>query len=333
MRILNFYDFHLYTWGWLEGLAAFGHEVHTVNPALAADQAAFMAQKIDEIKPHIVTTFGTVRALCNADALWPILKQKGVPHVYIAAEDPPFFDVVSMDYAPHADFVFTVAEECVPRYRRYGIQADLLEFACNPRLHHRSASDPDLRHDIILISHNYVSGPYMTGHEPGAQFRKWCTENLVLPLVHGGYDMMIWGDWWDHPDLGIPAGKLGGRLDYSRTASAYSSAKIVLANQWEDTPGGHVGMKTFEILGSGAFLVTPYTPAQARHFTHGRHLCYSRSAQETLALVDHYLAHAGERDEIAAEGQREVYARHTYLHRAADFTEKLRQANLVPPSA
>lgn len=62
-------------------------------------------------------------------------------------------------------------------------------------------------------------------------------------------------------------------------------------------------------MGSGAFELTSRTPAVERLFTHRRHMVMSGSAEETLSLVDYYLAHEKERQEIAANGKAEVLAK------------------------
>lgn len=335
MRILNFRGEHpFFTEGLMEALAEYGHEVCNVNPARILCSGEFMTRQIDEVRPDIAMTAGISHMVFDTEALWPVLRQKGVPHVYWAVEDSPFFEEWSMPHARHADFVFTTAPECIARYRERGIRAELLEFACNPRFHHhRHRADPGLAHDIVLVSHNQIHNPQFAGMEERLHFRARCLENLVFPLVREGYDIMIWGAHWDHPSLGIPRSNLGGPTDFYFPVKAYVSAKIVLGVEWVDTPGGHLSCKGWEILGCRGFYLAPCTPALARHFRHGRHLVCSRSPEETLALVDYYLAHPGERDAIAAQGQQEAYARHTYLHRASEFTERLREAGLISPSA
>jgi Uncharacterized protein conserved in bacteria len=62
-------------------------------------------------------------------------------------------------------------------------------------------------------------------------------------------------------------------------------------------------------------------------FKHGKHLAVSRSEKETLRLVDYYLGHEEERKKIAWQGQREVYLKHTYRHRAFDMLKDIRKAN------
>lgn len=329
MKILNFRaENPLFTEGLMEGLQACGHEVHNVHPAVYPSQAQIMEQKIDEIRPDIITTAGIVHLMIDAQALWSILPRKGIPHVYWAVEDTTMFDGWSMYNAVHADFVFTIAPRCVAMYAERGVRADVLEWGCNPRVHYRRPPRAEFEHDVVLVANNHVQNPTFAGNDAAVAFRASCTERLILPLVRGGYDVKLFGLFWDHPSLGIPPEHIGGGVSFWQAPDIYSSAKIVLGVEWDDTPGGHLTAKTWEVLGGGAFHLAPYTPAQARHFAHGRHLVHTRSADETLALVDYYLSHPKEREEVAAEGQREVYARHTYRHRGEEFAEKLRQANI-----
>lgn len=54
----------------------------------------------------------------------------------------------------------------------------------------------------------------------------------------------------------------------------------------------------------------------------------SGSPEETLELVDYYLAHEKERQEIAANGQTEVLKKHTYDQRAAYLFSCLKSLKL-----
>lgn len=75
-------------------------------------------------------------------------------------------------------------------------------------------------------------------------------------------------------------------------------------------------MRTFEALGCGAFYLTQKTPAHGHLFVPGRHLVWSEEPQQTVELARYYLGHPDRRQSVAAAGQAEVYARHTYRHRA-----------------
>jgi len=51
----------------------------------------------------------------------------------------------------------------------------------------------------------------------------------------------------------------------------------------------------------------------------GRHFVTYRTADEAIEIVRYYLAHDDERATIAAEGQRHVFAHHTYGQRLAQI--------------
>lgn len=76
-------------------------------------------------------------------------------------------------------------------------------------------------------------------------------------------------------------------------------------------------------MGSGAFHLTPFTPAYANFFRNFEHVVWSTSAEETIDLVDYYLRHDEERKEIARKGREEILARHTYIHRVKQMEKDM----------
>ncbi len=125
------------------------------------------------------------------------------------------------------------------------------------------------------------------------------------------------GDGWPElaraMGLSIPRQAVRGPLPYEETAAVYNSAAIVLGLQ--NSPL-HLTQLTFDILGSGGFLLTLKTPAVERVFAPGRHLAVTASAWETPAIVDHYLTRPDKRQAIARAGQQLVHQKHTYRDRA-----------------
>lgn len=100
----------------------------------------------------------------------------------------------------------------------------------------------------------------------------------------------------------------------------YSQSKIVV-NFPQD---GGFNMRVFEAMACGAMLITEDVGnGQDELFQDKKHLILYRSRDEISALVKHYLEHDDERRAIAAEGQREVLAKHTYRHRMEFMLEVL----------
>ncbi len=320
MNILFTGEAPLIKYGLATGFRKLGHEImilagqNTLLKKNTAEQKATLEKAVAEFSPDLAVTEGASPYI-NMAAISKVLKDREVFHVYWAIEDPPHFDWLSLPYARLCDFTFTTAAECIPKYRENGIKASLLLFACNPFFHRRVSPNLRYSHDIALVASNY-------------DCRYDEARYMVRSLVERNYDLKVWGLWWDDPSrpvnlLDHPE-KYGGILPYELLPEVYSSAKIVLGIHCDDTSKTQTSMRTFEVLGCGAFYLTQYTPAHENLFKYGKHLVWSKSAAETVKLVDYYLKNEEERQKIARQGQKKVYREHTYLHRARHVLETIK---------
>lgn len=82
-----------------------------------------------------------------------------MPHFYWATEDPLFFEEVSLLFAPHCDYVFTLAEECNLLYKKIGIPSSTLTFACNPDIFRPMPPKKEYSYDLVLAASNYYWFP------------------------------------------------------------------------------------------------------------------------------------------------------------------------------
>nr|WP_280518662.1 glycosyltransferase [Lederbergia wuyishanensis] len=124
----------------------------------------------------------------------------------------------------------------------------------------------------------------------------------------------------------IPKSWQHGYLDYTEANKVYNSAKIVLGLQNHPT---QLTQRTYEILGSGGFLITQDTPEIRRLFTPNQDLVVSSSPDETIKLVNFYLSHPKERERIRKDGLKTVQ-KHSYKARAEYLLEVLRFYQVIP---
>jgi spore maturation protein CgeB len=81
--------------------------------------------------------------------------------------------------------------------------------------------------------------------------------------------------------------------------------------------------RVFDTLACGSFLIADrIEDGMPELFQDGRHLALYGSLDELEEKIAHYLKHEDERERIAAEGHREVLAKHTFRHRAQFILEK-----------
>jgi hypothetical protein len=102
----------------------------------------------------------------------------------------------------------------------------------------------------------------------------------------------------------------------------FNRSKIVLnihAADYLDTE-----TRVFEVLGSGAFLLTERLSAESP-FTKGIHLVEVDSQHDLPAAITHYLSHNEERERIANQGYQEAQSGHTYRKRAEQITMTMKR--------
>lgn len=307
--------------GLLRGLEQLGcaNRVLPLRHYSRSSQSKVLSREIETFRPDVVLTPGWSIGLFDEEQYIATIKECGLFHVYWATEDPVFWEKCTMVFAPHSDYVFTVAEECLPRYAELGKPASTLLFGCNPELHRLVRPNPRYAHDIILVANNYHQ------YHTELNARRASIQTVLFPLIEAGLDVKVYGIEWtsSDADIRIPEANYGGYCPYRETAAAYSSAKIVLGIQSVDTSPTQTSCRTFEIMGSGAFYLTSYTPSHERLFENHKHLVWSKSPDETVELVKYYLAHDEERARIARAGQQCVYERHSYTQRAREFLDTI----------
>ncbi|ATW25390.1 CgeB family protein [Candidatus Formimonas warabiya] len=269
---------------------------------------------INLYKPAIIFSYGYWINTVNMEHFCQVVKNAGLFHIHWAIDDPDCFRTLSLPVAKKADLVFTTAREWIEKYQAEGINAHLLQFGCYPPLLRKVPPEDRFRHDIVLLAHNYN----LQWNPSYFAYRLNGIRNILQPIVAHGDDIMVWGLWWQDADriYNLPGENYGGVLPPGNEAGVYSAAKIVLGLQTVGNSLSTLSARTYEVLCCGAFHLSQYSPALESHFQKGIHLEWSTSPLETLELVEFYLRHDAVRQKIAAQGQKEVLKKHTYMHRA-----------------
>ncbi len=89
----------------------------------------------------------------------------------------------------------------------------------------------------------------------------------------------------------------------------YKRAKIVL-NFHRDDAG--FSIRVFEVMATGAFLLSEYCSDLKRIFNKGIHMDWFNSPEECLQLINYYLEHDGKREQIATVGYNYVINKYTW---------------------
>ena len=76
-----------------------------------------------------------------------------------------------------------------------------------------------------------------------------------------------------------------------------------------------IPLRAFDIMGSGGFLLTNYQEDFLNYFSPGEDFVYYSSPDEVETLVQYYLSHEKERQQIAANALGKILESHTFKHR------------------
>lgn len=299
------------------GLRQAGCTVRTLTEVL--DGA--LERELAEFRPDFVLTMGwsTFPTDERLAVIREAVDRHRIPLIYWATEDPCWHERWSVPYVRKVqpDLVLTICAEYVDRYRQLGLRAACLPFGYNHELCRPTAPQPDFACDIAVVANFYT-------WDFDKLNRKRSLQELVVPLLKGGYDVKIWGNNWDRaPGFGLPSaeGKWHSYLSHRDAPAVYNSAKIVIGLQNEFDFRTNITMRTCEVMGSGGFLLASRTKAVEELFRNGEHLVTSGSPLETLMQVNYYLLCPQAREKIAQAGLAAVREKHTYAHRAKELLD------------
>lgn len=312
MKILFTNDSPLIKYGLAAGFQQIGHQVKimrekteqlwTVPPR---EQKIRLRRAMANFRPDFLFTEGHPRF--EPEIICGTAQQMGIPHLYWAIEDPVCTALTLNTYAPKVEYIFTTTVECIAKYRGLGKKSELLLFGCNPDFHRFTGVIPEYRHDLVLVASNYSSR---------YQEAQW----FIMPLVESGYDIKIWGLWWNDPSRPVNLTKYaavyGGLLPYEYLPAVYSSAKIILGINCDDSSKTQTSMRPYEALACGGGLyLGHYTKAQEYLFKDLIFQTYNTTG--TLAAVNRILKMPSAKlTEHARRARRKMYELHTYGMRA-----------------
>lgn len=324
MRILFLESHPMWIHGLPNGFRDAGHEVIVSGPLTEQNIPGLMAG----FKPDFIITMGwtSEHTLRKLNWIRRYVKMYKIPLIYWATEDPDHTQRFSLPLIQRIlpDYVFSICNETVAFYKKLGIQASPLPFAYHASIHHRTPVDVTCQTPLAVVANAYPQ--YIKEHPDG--FRSKSLNILLTPLLQQGMRIDFWGRYWEQMDtiigFAIPRPWIHGYVPYTEANKIYSSADIVIGLQ-----NSQITQRTYEILGSEGFLLTNDTPPVRELFQNGRDLIVSSSAEETIELVNHYLSHPQDRENIRRQGKAAV-ALHTYQHRAEYMIKILTEHNVLP---
>jgi len=259
--------------------------------AEAAPDLSFFVLFEDEIDPE------TIQGVSRA----------GGPAVNWFADDHWRFDRFTRHFAPAFDWSITTDRDSLPRYDEIGYdRAILSQWACNRYAYDWTAER--LEYDVTFIGQSY-------GDRPAT----------VERLRAEGFDVRCWGFGWPEGRLGhdemvraFGASRINLNLSSAFVPGRFPTRLLARLRGRKDARKSQIKGRTFEVPGSGGFLLTDRVAHLEDYLTPGEEIGVFESPDDLVAQVRWWLEHEDERARVAEAGYRRVRAEHTYDHR---FTE------------
>ena len=245
------------------------------------------------------------RVLAAAVAL---ARDLGIPTVFWNKEDGVHFDRF-IDSARLFDHIFTVDENCIPRYRAaVGDTAtvETLMFAVQPAIHRFSGFNVKKRRANFVGSYS---------HHVHDRRRSWqdmlfgaaCQAGLGLTIVDRNSDRKSRN--FRYPAL--PGVEILPAVPHPATAAIYRDYLVSLNVNTVEDSATMFSRRLVEILACGGIAVTNPTPAVERHF---REFCHVvRDADQAQDLFERHKHGISQAEvERAKAGAHHILANHTW---------------------
>jgi len=219
------------------------------------------------------------------DALTGILPYKPIcmkdhhPSAYVTSDTHLGFEY-RLEKAKEFDYVFCNQERAVREFGERGVEARWLPHAVEPRAY---PNKPECikKYDVGFVG-------FVT-------FEKRAD---ALDRIYREFPNFFYGQ----------------RL-FEEAAEVYRKSRIVFNTSADDD----VNMRLFEVLATGAFLLTEHVPTIGDFgLIDGKHFVSYLDLDDAVAKAMYFLKHEDKREEIAKDGMEAVLAGHTYQHRAKE---------------
>jgi spore maturation protein CgeB len=249
----------------------------------------------DEIEPE------TIRGVSHA----------GGPTVNWFTDDHWRFDRFSRHFAPAFDWSITTDRDSLPKYEAIGYENVILsQWACNGYAYDWTGRE--LEYDVTFIGQSY-------GKRPAT----------VERLRAEGFDVRCWGFGWpegriEHDEMVRVFGASRINLNLSSAFSPYRLPMRVLRRiAGKGERKSQIKGRTFEVPGSGGFLLTDHVAYIEDYLTPGKEIGVFESPDDLVGQLRWWLEHEDERSRAAEAGYRRVRAEHTYDHRFAEIFDRI----------
>lgn len=230
------------------------------------------------------------------DETFAYLKRHGIKTLGLELSDPDVYPYNGAIYAHKFDLFYTNAKLSLKeQYDPEKVNIRLMPFAASQK-HHYYMPKLERKYDIVIVGHARPD-------------RKEIVDRLRTKYKIGAY-----GNGWDD-SLGVVNG-----IDHVK---AINSGKIYLS--FAKTVAGYTNVKVglFEAMACKQVVVTDYMEELGDYFDIGSEvLCY-KNVEELEELLDYYLTHEEELEQVRERAYARFLREHTYEVRWANVLKEL----------
>lgn len=234
-------------------------------------------------------------------------KKIGVPTIFWNKEDPVHFDNF-INAAEKFDYIFTTAEEAIPRYQaRCKAKVHALPFAAEVNLHNPIGSEQ--RNKRVCFAGSYYAN----------RFKERRDDQLMLLDAASTFNL----DIFDRNagavsrDFSFPErfdSFIRGKLPYTGMIKAYRQYRVFLNVNSVIDSTTMFSRRVFELLACGTPIVSTVSTGIDQMF--GKELVWTvRDREEAEEAIRHLMQDDKEWRRRSLKGIRKVFAEHTFAHR------------------
>lgn len=251
-------------------------------------------------------------------------KQQSIPTVFWNKEDPAHFDDF-IDTAKLFDAVFTTDSKLIPQYKEMlgHDRVDSLSFAAQPSIHNPIRIQGLQQNEDMAFAGMYFQHKFPERKEQ----MELLFGSAVSVVNRGRYKFDIFSrHHGGNANYQFPAPydkHVIGALPYEKMLAAYRNYKVFLnVNSVTESPS-MCARRVFEILASGTPVVSGESAAIPRFFREDQVPVVKD--EKTAAFVLRSILNSPQgRDRMVHTAQREIWAKHTYAHRAKKILDSVR---------
>ena len=220
----------------------------------------------------------------------------------------PFYTLTETDVGTFRDYsrVFLKDHYLLHELQKTGMSnLRYLPQACYPELHKPPEKAPTFDYEISFIGRHYAQ-----------------REHLFAGLEN--YRFMIYGLHWQNLQnkSGLSACWQGKAIVGEEAVSVYQRSMINL-NTFHYSEIDSLNLRTFEITGSGGFMITEEKTILSEIFEPNHDIATFKDKQDMFEKIRYFLRHENERVEMAAAACKKVHQSHTFKHRLVKIFEAM----------